>query len=222
MEFFNSKQISPLALTLKFILFLTVSYIIYFTFVRDYGTLLMIVSTNIVAFIFDMNIVNSGSYLEDIKLVSNIGLQNSVTHEIAYAELALPKMIVNKIMGIITSTVVILALLMLLVRSYKTLAVAFTIMITVHIFSISVTIAYFMLEVSPQSPILLAYIKALGVTQLVGDITYILSGLSFYYLKFFTPLFISYYIWETDGHKFTEVIRQTNKQSNSLLSKNRI
>lgn len=204
MNFLTKKSMTPLELTLKFILALAVSYLLYFNIIRDYGTFLMLISSNIVASLFDMKVINTGSYLEDVKLVSTIGLQNSITHEIAFAELPLPKMIVDKIMIVITNTSMILALILLLVRSFKILAIVLTLMITLHIFSISATLAYFMFEVSPQSPILLSYLQAIGVTPAIFDISYIISGISFYYLKYFSILLIAYYIWETEGYTLTE------------------
>ena len=68
----------------------------------------MMLSSNIVASLFDMHVLNAGSYLEDVKLVSNVGLQNSVTKEVAFAELPLPKMVVDRVMVVITNTSMIL------------------------------------------------------------------------------------------------------------------
>lgn len=210
MSFLTSKSMTPLEMTFKFLLLLTISYIIYFSFIKEYGMILMMISTNIVAYMFDMDVVNNGgNYLENVKLVSNIGLQHSISNEIAYAELPLPKVIVDKIMGTITSTTIILALCMLLIRTFKVLAVVFTIVVFTHIFSISMVLTYFMFEVSPQSPILTAYLQALGVSQSMADFCYLFSGISLYYLKYFTPLFIAYYIWETEGHKFMESSKET-------------
>jgi len=159
-------------------------------------------SSNVVASLFDMHVVNSGSYLEDAKLVSNIGLQNSITHEIAYAQIPFPKIAVDKLMGVVTNTSIILAVSMILVRSFRVLAVVLFTMVTIHIFSVSVILTYFMFEVSPQNPILTYYLQALGVSQTMIDISYIFSGISFYYLKYFIPFSLAYYVWEKEGYSF--------------------
>lgn len=204
MNFLTNKQKTPLEFTLMFILMLPIAYLIYFTFVRDYGSFLMMLSSNIVASMFDMHVVNAGSYLKDATLVSNIGLQNSISHEIAYATLPLTEAVVDKVMGVITNTSMVLALSLLLVRSFKVLAIVMSIMLLVHLFSVSAIMTYFMFEVSPQSPILTHYLQALGVTQLLIDISYTFGGISYYYLKFFTPFALAFYVWESHGYGFTQ------------------
>jgi len=204
MNFLTNKEKTPLQFTLLFIIALPIAYAIYFTFAREYGIFLMMLSSNLVASIFDMHVVNHGSYLEDVKLVSNIGLQNSITHEIAHAILPLPKVIVDKVMLVITNTTMILALTLLFVRSFKVLAIVSIVTILVHIASISSILIYFMFEASPQSQILTHYLQALGVTQNIIDISYFFSSISFYYLKYFVPFALAYYVWEAHGYGFLE------------------
>ena len=191
-------------LTLMFLVLLPLAYVIYFSFAREYGSLLMMISSNIVASIFDMHVITNGSYLENVTLISNTGLQNNISHEIAYAKLPLTKLYIDKIMIVITNTPIILALSLLLVRRLKVLISIILTTLLIHTVSVSSTLLYFMFEVSPQSSILMTYLQAIGVTQSVIDISYIFSGISYFYLKYFTPLFIAYYAWETHKYKFVD------------------
>lgn len=225
MNFLTNKEKTPLQFTLMFIVVLPIAYALYFTFVKDYGSFLMMVSSNIVATMFDMHVVTTGSYLENVTLVSNSALQNSVSHEIAYAHLPLTKAVIYKLMGGITNTSIILALLLVLVRSFKVLALVVSIMVLIHLFSISALLTYFMFEVSPQSPILMSYIQALNINPFVVDVSFILSGISFFYLKYFTPLFLAFYVWESHGYGFTEKVKHKESRAiflDSLLFKEEV
>lgn len=203
MNYLTRKSLTPLELTFEFIVLLIISYGLYNLFIRDYGSFLMMISSHIVSYLFDMHVVNGGGYLTDVTLVSNIPLQNSMTHQIAHAELALVKPVVDKIMSVITNTSIILALGMLFVRSLKLLIALFVAMLTLHIVSVTAVLVYFIFEASSLSPILFNYLQALGVTQNVVDISYIFSGVAYHYLKYFTPLAIAYYIWEKEGYSLT-------------------
>jgi len=218
MSFFTNRSMTPQELTFKFLLYLAISYMLYNLFIKEYGEILMMVSSNLVATMFDMHVLNTGSYLTDTKLVSDISLQNSITHEIAHATLPLPEIVVDKIMSIITITPVILALGFLLIRSLKVLVVISLIVISMHIFSISSILVYFMFEASMQSQILTHYLQYLGLTQSMVEFSYIVSGISFWYLKFFTPLFVGYYVWEREGHRFVAQSTQLNSSKNATLS----
>lgn len=200
MTYLIKKSSTPLELTIKFLVCLGLSYLLYFGFIKYYGALLFIGSANTVAFIFGMHIENPSNYLENITLISDNGLQNSITHEISHATFPLNKIFIDKIMGVVTNSAIIIALAMLLVRSLKTLLVVILISITIHFFSISAILTYFMFEVSPKSQILTSYLKAIGITQSHIDVSYVLSAISLYYLKFFTPLWLAYYTWNKDGH----------------------
>ena len=204
MNFLTNREKTPLQFTLMFILMLPIAYAIYFTFVRDYGSFLMMISSNLVATLFDMHVVTTGNYLSDVTLISNIGLQNSVSNEIAYAQLPLNEVVIDKLMGVITNTSIVLALSLLLVRSFKVLALVISVMLLVHLFSISALLTYFMIELSLQSPILMNYLQAFGVNQLVVEISYIFSGISYYYLKYFTPFALAFFVWESHGYGFVQ------------------
>lgn len=202
MNFLTSKQKTPMQYTLMFLALLPIAYAVYFTFVKDYGSFLMMISSGAVASMFDMHVINTGSYLADVKLISNIGLQNSVTHEVAYAELLLPKLAIDKIMIVITNSALLLALTLLLVRSFKVLAVVLIAIVSLHVLSVSAVLTYFIFEVSPQSSILTSYLQAIGVTQLMIDTSYVFSGISYFYIKYFMPLAITFYVWESYGYGF--------------------
>lgn len=207
MTFFTKKDSTYIELTFKFLIYLCLSYFLYFTFIKEYATFLLIGSANTVAFIFDMHINSTNNYLENITLISNTALQHSITQKIDYAAFPLNKVFIDKILVVITNSAVILALLMLLVRSLKTLIVILLVTIAVHFFSISSIMTYLMFEVSPKSQILTAYLKATGVTQLYIDITFFLSSLSMFYLKYFTPLWIAYYAWDKEGHVMIKYLK---------------
>ena len=208
MNFLTNREKTPLQFTLLFIIALPVAYAIYFTFARDYGSFLMMISSNLVATMFDMHVVTSGSYLTDVTLISNIGLQNSITNEVAYAQLPLNEAVVDKLLGVITNTSIVIALSLLLVRSFKVLAIVMSVMVVVHIFSVSALMTYFMIELSLQSPILMNYLQAFGVNQLFVNTSYIFSGISYYYLKYFTPFALAFFVWESHGYLFIKKTKQ--------------
>jgi len=217
MNFLTSNKKTPMQLTLMFLVLLPLAYVIYFSFAREYGSLLMMISSNIVASIFDMHVITNGSYLENVTLISNNGLQNNISHEIAYAKLPLTKLYIDKIMIVITNTPIILALSLLLVRRLKVLISIILTTLLIHTVSVSSTLLYFMFEVSPQSSILMTYLQAIGVTQSVIDISYIFSGISYFYLKYFTPLAIAYYAWESHSYSLLEVKNEIQSFSLSNL-----
>lgn len=217
MNFLTNRSKTPLELTGAFVVLLTLSYLVFFTFSKDYGSFIMMLSSSVVATLFDMHVVSSGNYLTDVTLVSNIGLQNSMTNQVAFAQLPLNQMAIDKIMTVITNTPLMLALIVLLVRSFKVLAIAVVIVVSVQILSVASVMSYFMIEVAPQSPILMVYLKSIGVTQMMVDMSFAASSLSLYYVKFFTPLLVAFYAWEANGHAFAQVVTQKESVRFSTL-----
>lgn len=217
MRYFITKSKTPLEWSILFLIGLSFSYIFYHFFIYNYYKLILILSSSIVADIFDMKVLNSIDYLQSIKLVSNSTMQNISTHEISRVGIEFIKMDIDKIFDIFTKTPLILTFILLFAKNIKTFLISLSIMITIQVLSTVIIMTDIILFTSFTSLKLMNYFQMFGITQFVVELLDFMALLSKAYIPIFIPLVIAYGLWESEAHSFKIVVEEEKKVDKILL-----
>ncbi|MEA2099881.1 MAG: hypothetical protein U9P72_07115 [Campylobacterota bacterium] len=212
MKLLNTKSKTPLELTVLFIFILSFSYLLYHFFIYDYYKFILILSSFFVGEIFDMRVLNSENYFQEIKLVSNATMHNAVTNEISRVGIEFTKIDIDNMFNMFTKTPLILAFILLFARSLKTVAIASLIVIFIHTLSVAIIMTDIMLFASLTSIKLINYFQMFGITQIITEGVEFIAILFRAYIPTFIPLIIAYWLWETHSYSFKE---KTQKELSS-------
>jgi len=208
MRYFITKSKTPLEWSILFLIGLSFSYIFYHFFIYHYYEIILILSSSIVAEMFDMKVLNSIDYLQNIQLISNSTMQNISTHEISRVGIEFIKMDIDKIFDIFTKTPLILTFILLFAKNIKTVLISLSVMVTIQVLSTVIIMTDIMLFTSFTSLKLMNYFQMFGITQFFVEIINFIALLFKVYIPIFVPLVIAYGLWESESHNFKIVFEE--------------
>jgi len=193
---------TPTELSIIFILLLFINYLAYHFYIEYYSHSIIMFSSSIVASVFDMNILNTANTLNEIYLVSNNFMYNTQTQQIDNIQFAFTQEDISRLSNIFNKTPLILASILLFVRSFKTLSILALIIVSIHIISVSIVMTDIMLFASLTNLKFINYFQAMGITKVIVDLVEFSALLLRVYVPVFSTLLISYIVWEKYAHSF--------------------